>query len=64
MLQHDFSKATNYNLPTNTQAALNYLAKVLKISTALVVNGDEKLLQALCGTILYRHLDRGYSDMK
>jgi len=58
MAQHDFSKSTNYSLSQNTQKAINYLAKVLKISPGLVTNGDEQLLQALCGTILYRHLDK------
>jgi len=58
MVEHNFSKATPYKLPKNTQKAINYLAKILKLNPSLVKNGDDKLLQALCGTIIYRHLDR------
>lgn len=47
-----------YTMPTSAQAQATYLATILKIPGDMVANADQEVVQALCATIIYRHLDR------
>lgn len=47
-----------YNLPNNRKEQLRALSQVVGIPLSFVENGGEKEVDALCGAILYRHLDR------
>lgn len=47
-----------YTFPKTTQGQLDLLADVLEIPRYMVKDGDEAMLDAMVGTILYRHLDR------
>jgi len=47
-----------YILPNNRKEQLKVLSKIVGIPISFVENGGEKEVNALCGAILYRHLDR------
>lgn len=47
-----------YNLPNTEQEQLEYLADIVKIPKGLIKNGSQSDINAICATILYRHLDR------
>ncbi|CAA0101467.1 Uncharacterised protein [BD1-7 clade bacterium] len=47
-----------YNLPSSTQAQALRLADILDISPTLVSGVSRRDVDAMSGTILYRHLDR------
>lgn len=53
-----FSTSVHYNLSTNMQDALFFLADTLELPRLHVQNGNVTMLEAACGTILYRHLGR------
>lgn len=47
-----------YHLPTDTKGQLLELAKTLRISPQLVENSGDQGLEAMCATILYRHMSQ------
>jgi len=47
-----------YILPSNRKEQLRVLSQIVGIPISFVENGGEKEVNALCGAILYRHLDR------
>jgi len=46
-----------YHLPDNQQKQLLFLAKILELPRGWVINGGKNELHAMCGVILYRHLN-------
>ncbi|WP_018694161.1 hypothetical protein [Algicola sagamiensis] len=52
------SVSVRYSLPKNKKEAMNQLAKILKVPTHKLNGDEEKIVIAMSGTILYRHLDR------
>lgn len=53
----NFSERVAYVLPSNTREAISQLADVLDIPMPELEGDSTSTLQAMCGTILYRHLD-------
>lgn len=47
-----------YNLPMDTKGQLRELAKIINIPPSLVANGDQNTVDAICATILYRHMEQ------
>jgi len=47
-----------YNLPNNLNEQLRILSNIVKIPFSLVKDGGQNEVEAICGAILYRHLDR------
>jgi len=46
-----------YYLPKNQKDQLTFLAESLNIPRHMVINGDNQLLETMCGVMIYRHLD-------
>ncbi len=46
-----------YYLPKNPRDKLIFLAEILDIPRTMVINGGQTELEAMCGVIMYRHLD-------
>tara|TARA_Y100000588_G_C14218002_1_gene909735 strand:+ start:237 stop:788 length:552 start_codon:yes stop_codon:yes gene_type:complete len=47
-----------YDLPNNSADQLRVLATIIEVPYSLVSNGGDYEVEAICGAILYRHLDR------
>jgi len=47
-----------YSLPNNSNEAIKYLANILKIPSHKLVGDNDKIVIAMSGAILYRHLNR------
>ncbi|MCK8117362.1 hypothetical protein MTF68_07290 [Pseudoalteromonas sp. 2CM37A] len=47
-----------YNLPSNLNEQLRILANIVDIPYSFVKDGGEDEVEAICGAMLYRHLDR------
>jgi len=52
------SKELPYDLPKNPNDAVQKLAHILKIPTYKLIGDPNKIVTAMAGTILYRHLSR------
>ena len=47
-----------YSLPNNATEAMKKLVQVLKVPSHKLVGENDKIVLAMSGVILYRHLDR------
>lgn len=47
-----------YNLPKQEKDQLEYLANIVNLPKVLIENAGQDEVDAICATILYRHLNR------
>lgn len=57
-----FKEKTPYIFPQKTKASLLFLSEILNIPASKVAKGSDAHLEAMCGTILYRHLNQPQRD--
>ncbi|WP_166268149.1 hypothetical protein [Marinobacter caseinilyticus] len=47
-----------YHLPKNSKGQSRELGKILRIPSSVIEDGGDQAIEAICATILYRHLDQ------